>query len=154
MQKVTFLYVGRVKTPWISEGCKQFEGRLQRSMDIDYVEVPPSRNLDDAKQRQEESASILRKLEKMEGDVWLLDEKGEEMSSTDFADLLGKAYDQGRPLVFILGGAYGVDDSVRRACKKTLCLSKMTFPHELCCLVFLEQLYRAGEIRKGSGYHH
>lgn len=154
MQKVIFLYIGRLKTPWIAEGCKHFVSRLGRCMDLKMVEIPASRQLDDEKQKQEESAAILKRLESLEGDVWLLDERGSAMTSTEFAEAMGKSKDAGRTVVFVLGGAYGVTDALRKRANRMLQLSTMTFPHEFCCLVFLEQLYRSCEIRKGSGYHH
>ena len=154
MQKVTFLSVGRTKTPWIADGCRHFAQRLSTSIDLHSIEIPASRQLDEDRQRAEESQVILERLDKLDGDVWLLDERGKGMKSVDFSKVLGRAQDSGRPLIFILGGAYGVTDAVRNRATNILQLSQMTFPHEFCCLVFLEQLYRACEILKGSGYHH
>ncbi len=154
MQKVIFVYVGRVKTDWIAEGIKHFVFRLQRQIDLTMMELVPSKNLDSDKQRDEESRVILNKLDKIDGDVWLLDEKGQGMTSVEFSAALSREKDKGRTIVFVLGGAYGVSDEVRARSQKILQLSQMTFPHEFCTLVFLEQLYRAAEIQKGSGYHH
>jgi 23S rRNA (pseudouridine1915-N3)-methyltransferase len=154
MQKVVFVFVGRVKTDWIAEGIKHFLFRLDRQMDLTMAELVPSKNVDPMKQREEESRVILKKLDSIDGDVWLLDEKGEGMTSVEFSSALSKEKDKGRTIIFVLGGAYGVSDEVRARSKKILQLSQMTFPHEFCTLVFLEQLYRAAEIQKGSGYHH
>ncbi|MBI1812541.1 23S rRNA (pseudouridine(1915)-N(3))-methyltransferase RlmH [Candidatus Peregrinibacteria bacterium] len=154
MQRVIFLSIGRMKTSWIAEGCKQFTSRLARIIAFTAIEIPASRNFDPQKQVQEESAAILEKLERLKGDVWLLDVCGEEMSSETFAKAVEAAKDAGRTMIFILGGAYGVSDAVRERANAVLRLSPMTFPHEFCCLVFLEQLYRATEIQRGTGYHH
>jgi 23S rRNA (pseudouridine1915-N3)-methyltransferase len=54
----------------------------------------------------------------------------------------------------VIGGAYGLTDDVRKAAKKVIRISDMTFTHEMSRLVFLEQLYRAVQIGKGTGYHH
>lgn len=97
---------------------------------------------------------ILKSLEKHRGEVWVLDERGKGMSSLEFSQSLGRARDAGDPLTFVLGGAYGLTDAVRDRADRLLRLSEMTFPHELCRLVFLEQFYRANEILKGGGYHH
>ncbi|MBI3618471.1 23S rRNA (pseudouridine(1915)-N(3))-methyltransferase RlmH [Candidatus Peregrinibacteria bacterium] len=154
MQRVIFLSIGRMKTSWIAEGCRQFTSRLARVIDFTTVEIPASRNFDPLKQVQEESAAILEKLERLKGDIWLLDVRGKEMSSETFAKAVEVAKDAGRTMIFILGGAYGVSDAVRASADTVLRLSPMTFPHEFCCLVFLEQLYRATEIQRNSGYHH
>lgn len=154
MQKITFLYVGRVKTEWIERGFEQFTQRLNRQMDFKAVQIAASKNMDPNKQRQEESASILERLESLDGEAWLLDVKGKAMTSEEFASAVGRARDAGTHMIFILGGAYGVNDDVKKAVRQTLQLSPMTFPHEICSIIFLEQLYRAGEILRDSGYHH
>lgn len=154
MQKITLLCIGSLKTRWIVEGCTHFTERLNHDFDIDVVELSASKEKDPMKQAAEESERLLAALAKKEGDIWVLDERGKAMTSAKFAEALGRARDTGRPVIFVLGGAYGLTEEVRRHAQVMLRLSDMTFPHELCRLIFLEQLYRASEIGKGSGYHH
>lgn len=154
MQRITLLCVGPIKTTWIAAGCTHFLERLSHAIRIEVVEVPAGRQTDPLRQQVEESDRLLEALDKREGEVWILDERGTGMTSLRFAEALEKARDAGRPLVFVLGGAYGLTDAVRRRAHRVLKLSDMTLPHELCRLFFLEQLYRATEINKGSGYHH
>ena len=154
MHHLTLLSVGKIKSSWASDGCEDYIARLRHHLKLELIELPPSRNKDAQKQREEESAQILHACERMKGEPWLLDEYGKEFTSPLFAAFLGKARDRGTPLTFILGGAYGVTDAVRSAVKGSIRLSDMTLPHELCRLLFLEQLYRACEIGKGTGYHH
>ncbi len=155
MQKITFLTVGRVKTPWIAEACTEFLRRLAPTIDLQRIELTASRNVDPKKYAAEESATILEKLQKFpDADIWLLDEKGKAMTSPAFSSVIEKAADAGRPLVFVLGGSYGTTDELKQSLSHQLRLSDMTFPHDVCQAIFLEQLYRALEIRKGSGYHH
>lgn len=154
MQKIVLLCVGSLKTRFLAEGCSQYLERLVHSFTIEVIEVPASKEKDPAKQATEESKRLLTALEKKSGDVWVLDERGKSMTSQKFAEALGRAHDSGQPIIFVLGGAYGLTDEVRKQAHFVLRLSDMTFPHELCRLIFLEQLYRAAEIIKGSGYHH
>ncbi len=156
MQRITLLCVGRIKTPWIAEGCAEYEKRLRGHAKFSVVELPASKERDPEKQKRNECERIMNVIEKLDADVWLLDEKGERMASHEFAFFLTQARDSGRHIVFVLGGAYGLDPAMRRApsVRGTMRLSDMTFPHELCRVVFLEQLYRGCEIGKGSGYHH
>ncbi|MDD5041443.1 MAG: 23S rRNA (pseudouridine(1915)-N(3))-methyltransferase RlmH [Candidatus Peribacteraceae bacterium] len=154
MQKVTLLCVGSLKFPWVRQGCEEFIGRLRHAFTLDVMEVSASKQTDPAKQQAEESTRLLAALEKREGEVWVLDERGKAMTSVEFSVAIGKARDAGLSIIFVLGGAYGLTDAVRTRADRILTLSDMTFPHELCRLVFLEQLYRASEILKGSGYHH
>ncbi len=107
-----------------------------------------------AGEEKEERQKILDVLEKTDGVIIALDDKGKEFSSLEFAAWISKQKDSGQTLTFALGGAYGLDDRIRAKATLTLSLSRMTLPHELCKLVFLEQLYRAHSILAGSGYHH
>jgi 23S rRNA (pseudouridine1915-N3)-methyltransferase len=150
MNKITLLAVGSVKTAWAKEGCEQYLGRI----DIDVIEVPASKQKDEKKQKQEDSDALLKRLEKMKGEVWVLDETGTQMTSLTFAKTLEQCRDCSVPLIFVLGGAFGLTDDVRQRADKMLRLSDMVLPHELCRVVFLEQLYRAHQIQKGTGYHH
>jgi 23S rRNA (pseudouridine1915-N3)-methyltransferase len=154
MHHLTLISIGRLKSPWAAEGCEDYIARLRHHLKLELIELPPSRNKDAEKQRQEESEQIIHSLQRFKGEPWLLDEYGKEFTSPQFAQFIGKARDRGTPLMFILGGAYGVTDAVRSAVQGSIRLSDMTLPHELCRLLFLEQLYRACEIQKGSGYHH
>ncbi len=154
MQKITLLTVGRIKFSWIAQGCSEYLERLRPSIKLTVTEIPPSRQKDAEKQKQEESEQILHALEKEKGDVFLLDEAGEPMTSKQFSVFLSKAEDMGIPLTFILGGAYGVSDQVKSIVRGSIRLSDMTLTHEMARLFLLEQLYRAVEIKKGSGYHH
>lgn len=154
MQRITLLCVGALKTPWLKQGCEGYIGRIRNAFSFDVAEIPASKQKDPSKQREEESQRLLKILEKNQGAIWVLDERGKGMDSSLFAESLGRARDDGRPMVFVLGGAYGFTDAVRARADRLLRLSEMTFPHELCRLVFLEQLYRASEILRGSGYHH
>ncbi len=154
MQRLTLLAVGKIKTSWINEGCTEYVSRLRGAAKMEVIEVAAGKEKDPTKQREEEGKKLITAAEKLRGEVWVLDEKGERMVSHEFAFFLSQAKDVGRHLVFVLGGAYGLSPDVRKIAKGSIRLSDMTFPHELCRLVFLEQLYRGFEIAKGSGYHH
>ena len=81
------------------------------------------------------------------------DERGDRLTSADFAALLSRARDAARDVAFVVGGAFGLDDAVRRAAGRSLQLAPWTLPHELARLVLAEQLYRAGTIARGEPYH-
>ena len=154
MQRISLLTVGSVKTDYFRFGCEDYVKRLGRTCTFDVIEVPASKQKDAQKQQEEECQVLLQRIEKLSGALWVLDEGGMQYTSANFAQEIGMCADQGQTLTFILGGAYGLTDSLRQKADKILALSAMTLPHELCRLVFLEQLYRAQEIRRGSGYHH
>ena len=85
--------------------------------------------------------------------VLACDERGDRLTSSEFATLLVGARDAARDVAFVIGGAYGLDDVVRRAASRALQLAPWTLPHELARLVLAEQLYRAGTIARGEPYH-
>lgn len=153
MQKISLLTVGRIRTPWITEGCAEYIKRLRLAASVTVFELSPSKYSEPDRQRDDESGRLLESARKFGGERIVLDETGDRMTSHQFATMLGRARDEGAHLCFLLGGAYGLNDAVRES-GHLLRLSDMTFPHELCRLIFLEQVYRATEIRKGSGYHH
>ena len=154
MQKITLMAVGSMKATWIKGGCTEYADRLSRAFDFSLVEIPASKQKDPTKQQEEESDAILNRLEKIGGNVWVLDEKGKELTSESFADEISTFADRGESVTFIIGGAYGLTDSFKQEADQLFALSKMTLAHGFARLLFLEQLYRASEIMKGSGYHH
>lgn len=147
---ITLLSVGSLKISWVKEGCQQYLDRLS----INLIEIPASKQRDSVKQSEEESASIIKRLDKMNGKIWVLDEKGENLTSPSFSEALEQLSDRGESIIFVLGGAYGLNEIVYKKADRLIRLSDMVFPHELCRIVLLEQIYRAGQITKGTGYHH
>ncbi len=148
---VLLLAVGSLKTGWAKEACADYARRLRG---LTLQELPASREKDSNRQRRDESARLLAAAEKLRGQLWALDERGEAVDSPRLSSLLTVAADRGETIVLALGGAYGLSDELRTAARRVVRLSDLTLPHELCRVLLLEQLYRAQEIAKGSGYHH
>lgn len=102
-----------------------------------------------------ETAIIKESLQKLSGTVILLDERGKGMNTRDFTEMLENGRNQSENFIFIIGGSYGVDlELFAEIPHKTLRISDFVMPHSLALLVLIEQIYRAHEIMKGSGYHH
>ncbi len=152
MQRVVLLCIGSLKESWTKAGAQQYIDRL-RDIRLEVVELAPSKQKDSEKQRSEESERLIAAAKKYDGKIVVLDEKGEHVTSQQFASQLQTSRDRGETTVFILGGSYGLNDDVRVAAP-SIRLSDMVLPHELCRVFLVEQLYRAQEIMKGSGYHH
>ena len=96
---------------------------------------------------------ILRTLQPSDT-VVLLDERGKEYRSIEFASWLERKQQTTRRLVFVIGGPYGFAESVYRRSDDMISMSRMTFSHQMIRLIFTEQLYRACTIIKGDPYHH
>ncbi|MBI3332133.1 23S rRNA (pseudouridine(1915)-N(3))-methyltransferase RlmH [Candidatus Peregrinibacteria bacterium] len=154
MQRIRILCVGKIKAKWLLDGCEEYLTRLKPVMKITLVEVPASKARTPELQMAEESERLLHWMEQYSGNVWVLDERGVRKSSQEFTDLISGARDRGEELTFVIGGAYGLTEPVRKMAKGVLRISDMTLTHEFTRALLLEQLYRAAEIAKGSGYHH
>ncbi len=153
MQRIVLITIGRVKETWAKDACDFYVERLKRAAKFDIIELPASRESDPKRQAEDESRRLLKFLQGYDAELWILDERGKGLKSPSFAKELATLRDMGRTIAFVLGGAYGLTDDVRAA-GRLFKLSDMVLPHELCRVVILEQLYRATEIMKGSGYHH
>ncbi|MEQ1849284.1 MAG: 23S rRNA (pseudouridine(1915)-N(3))-methyltransferase RlmH [Candidatus Peribacteraceae bacterium] len=146
MQKISLITIGKVKTPWISEGCQVYLGRLKHSFDLTERVLAAS-------SQKEEEEKLMKALESIDGTVFVLDAAGKEYASESFASLIAAEKDMGRPLTFVIAGAYGLSSTFKKG-RKLLSLGAMTFPHEITKLLLLEQLFRADAITKNTGYHH
>lgn len=152
--KVRLLLVGRSERGLVTDGVEHYLGRLARTYAVEQVVLPEAGKGEPAYQQRVESERILAAL-KVGERVVVLDERGQQLTSPQFAGRIGGWRDQGvRQIAFVIGGAYGMTDAVRQRGDLVLALSAMTFPHQLVRVLFAEQLYRAAAILQGSPYHH
>ena len=148
--KHIILIVGKKHESWVEPGILRFCERLRAPFAVEVVILPNS-SKERAGAIQDESEAILRRL-KPDDVVILLDERGKNMSSPELSELILAHTD--RHIVLIIGGAYGVNEEVRRRADVLWSLSRLVFPHQLVRLIVSEQLYRAQEIARGGKYHH
>ncbi|QAB19317.1 23S rRNA (pseudouridine(1915)-N(3))-methyltransferase RlmH [Leucobacter muris] len=146
------LAVGKRHEAWVADGIDRYEKRLRKPFDASWQLLPHSSREGDAA-RAEESERILAKVDR-DAFLVLLDERGRNVDSPALASALRGAFDSGRTVTVVIGGAYGVSDRVRERADFVWSLSKLVFPHQLVRLILAEQLYRAQEISAGRPYHH
>lgn len=155
--RITLVTVGKTDIGWVREGLQTYVSRIRRHAVFDVVEIPELKNVSSFSRDQikvREGELIMKHL-KPADHVILLDEKGVEFRSVEFASWLQDRMARGgRDLVFVIGGAYGFSAEVYERGDSRISLSKMTFSHQLVRTVFAEQLYRAFAILKGEPYHH
>lgn len=149
---VRILAVGKKHESWVSEGIDRYAKRLKKPFDLTWHLLPHSAREGDTA-RQEESARILAKVGERDH-VVLLDERGRNVDSPGLARHLQARFDAGQAVTVVIGGAYGVDETVHARADFVWSLSNLVFPHQLVRLVLAEQLYRAQEIAGGGPYHH
>ena len=145
--KIGIIWPGKTKEQFILEGLRKYLKLLRPYADISTIELKEEKGSDVGKILEKEGERIL----KLQVPYTLFDEKGKPLTSIEFAGYLaGKR----SPINFVLGGAYGVSEEVKKKASNTISLSRMTFTHEMSRLFFLEQLYRAFTIMHKRGYHH
>lgn len=155
--KITIIAVGKTATPYISKAIDAYLERLSHYVKTEIEIIPDikvSRALTEQQQKDREGEAILSLLRP--GDVAvLLDERGKELTSREFAESIERRMTAGlKRLVYIIGGPYGFSQAVYDAVPQRLSLSRMTFTHEMIRLFFTEQIYRAMTILRGEPYHH
>lgn len=155
--KIKLIVIGKTDKEYLQEGIDIFQKRIPHYLPFEYQILPDIRNtrkLSEEQQKEKEGELILAQL-KPGDELILLDEKGKEFSSVEFARFLEKKMVIGsKTLAFIIGGPYGFSKNIYEAATGKISLSKMTFSHQMVRLIFSEQLYRALSILKGEPYHH
>ena len=149
--------MGAIRDAAISTAISQYTKLIPFYWPFSLVSLPDVRSARTAgpeKQKDLEGKKFLEEI--IPGDfVMLLDERGKEYTSRQFSDfIVKKSVELPKSLVFVIGGPYGFSKEMYDRADAMISLSKMTFPHELVRLFFVEQLYRAGSIMKGEPYHH
>lgn len=154
----TVLYVvGKTDEDYLNFGISKYSQRVARYTPFEFTVLPDiknSKNLSESVQRNKEGEMILKQFES--GDyIVLLDENGKEYTSVEMSEWMSGIFSQGhKRLVFVIGGPYGFSEDVYRKANTKISLSRLTFPHQLVRLLFMEQLYRCHTILKGEPYHH
>jgi len=155
--KITLLSVGKTDKDWVRQGLDIYVSRLKHYIPFSVVEIPELKNVSSLSKEQiktREGELILKNVRPTD-DVILMDERGRQFSSVEFAKVLqDKISYIGKDIVFVIGGAYGFSEDVYRRADSRISLSRMTFSHQRERAIFAEQIYRAFTIMRGEPYHH
>ncbi len=155
--KISLLCIGKTDDKFIQEGIDKYLKRLKHYITFNISILPDVKNVKNmsvAQQMDKEADFFLKNLTNTDF-VVLLDEKGKEFRSVEFADYLQqKMVTSVQHVVFLIGGPYGFDKRVKERANAQMSLSKLTFSHQMVRLFFVEQVYRAFTIMKGEPYHH
>ena len=154
---IDLIVVGKTDLGAVDSLIELYLKRINRYVKFSVITLPDLRaakNLSQAEQKKREGESILKNIGP--GDyIVLLDDKGSQHSSTEFASWLQKRMASGtKRLVFVIGGPYGFSQEVYARADERLSLSRMTFSHQIVRAIFAEQLYRAFSILNNEPYHH
>lgn len=159
MTTVNLIYVGNIRENYLLAAVAEYEKRLSAYCRLVCTEIKEEKLPDDPSQAQTEAAMkkegerILAVLPQKSKKIALCVE-GKQLSSEEFSSLIKNAENSGfSQISFIIGGAFGLSEEVKKVCDFRLSLSKMTFTHRMARILLLEQIYRAENIAAGGKYH-
>ena len=156
MMKIKIVSVGSIKEKFLKDAISEYLKRLTRFAKIEIIEVDETKiqNKSEEQVKKEEGKRLLKRVGQDEF-VFLLDLKGELISSEVLAQKINDLINKGiSPLTFVIGGTLGLSEEVRKRANIKLSISKMTFTHQMCRMIILEQIYRAFKIINNEEYHH
>lgn len=154
--KTVMMQVGKTDDKRFLSAINEYAARIAHYMPFEILDIPDIRNtksMTEVQQKAAEGELILKHVRPADTLV-LLDEHGNELTSTGFASWLERKRNTSRRLLFAIGGPYGFSEQVYARADERLSMSRMTFSHQMIRLIFTEQVYRACTIIKGEPYHH
>ncbi len=155
--KISFWSVGKANEPYIKQGVEEFTRRISRYYKVDWNIIPVPKNaanLSEMDLKKKEGETILEWLGKDDYLV-VLDERGKQISSEGLAAFIqARANESTKQVIFLIGGAFGIDEAVMKRADYKWSLSQLVFPHQLVRLILAEQVYRACTILRNEKYHH
>jgi 23S rRNA (pseudouridine1915-N3)-methyltransferase len=155
--KIFFVETGKTTDRYVNDGAGIYSARIKKYTAFETVTLPGLKSTKGLSPEEVRKREGLQQLNAVGTDsfVILLDERGDEYTTLEFADFLRRMVSNMRKnIFFVSGGAWGFSSEVYERADMKMSLSKLTFPHQLVRLLFLEQLYRVLTVLKGNPYHH
>ena len=149
---IKLICVGKIKEKYLKDAIDEYKKRLSKYTKLDIIELKDITYKEIDKVKKEEGELILKNI-KQTDTVIILDIIGQELTSVELTEKLEQLERENSDLTFIIGGSYGLCDEVKNRANYSLSFSKLTFPHQLFRVIFLEQLYRTYKIRNNESYH-
>ncbi len=154
--KINLLCIGKTDDKEIKNLINYYLTRLPRHWNFEITEITDvknAKNLTPDLLKKEEAKLFLNQIENTDL-VVLLDEKGKQFTSREFAQKLDSYQNNSiKKICFLVGGAYGFSEEMYQRANEKISISKMTFTHQMIRLFFVEQIYRADQILQGKPYH-
>ena len=155
--KIQFWTVGKTHEEYVKAGIEDFTKRISRYYPVEWKILPPAKQTVNSTENdiKKKEAEIILNTMVDDDYLILLDERGKQIGSPELAKfIMARANSSVRHIVFLIGGAFGVDEQVKKRANFIWSLSNLVFPHQLVRLVLTEQIYRACTINRNEKYHH
>ncbi len=155
--KIQFWAVGKNHEAYIKQGVEDFTDRISNYYPVKWniLPVPKKAGTLNEIQLKKKEAELILTLLQQDDYLITLDEHGKQITSPELSDFLQtRANESHKQIIFLIGGAYGIDETIIKRSNYTWSLSRLTFPHQLVRLILCEQVYRACTIQRNEKYHH
>lgn len=149
---IKIICVGKIKEKYLIDAVKEYKKRLSKYTKLEIIEVLDESNYEEEKIKEKEALKIEKYINNKDY-IITLEIEGVQLASKDLANKLDDIQIINSNITFIVGGSYGLDDSIKRKANLHLSFSKLTFPHQLFRVLLLEQIYRAFKINNHETYH-
>ena len=149
---IKIICVGKIKENYLKEAILEYEKRLGKYTKLELIEVPDSTSDDISKILVIEKEQIERYIQEKDY-IITLEIEGKMLDSIELSQTLNKIVQHYANITFVIGGSYGIDESIKKRANLALSFSKLTFPHQLFRVLLLEQIYRAYRILNNESYH-
>ena len=144
--------IGQIKENYLKEAIEEYKKRISKYTNLEIVELKDEGLVEEEKAKKLEAEKIEKYLNEKDY-IITLEIEGKEYTSLEFAEKIRTIQIENSNIVFIIGGSYGLADSIKNKAKMHLSFSKMTFPHQLFRVILLEQIYRSYKINNNESYH-
>ncbi len=159
MFNITLLVVGTLKESYLREAYNEYSKRLKPYAKIELLELPETafHSVAEKESVMAKEAQLIRKKLSQESTVFILSHEGKMFSSEEFSQLLtthSSGTEGATHITFVIGGALGLHESLKKSCKNMISFSRMTFTHQMARIILIEQIYRAATILAKKQYHY
>jgi 23S rRNA (pseudouridine1915-N3)-methyltransferase len=155
--KISLWSIGKSNESYVKDGIADFTKRISRYFPVEWNIISPPKNAGQLSEKDLKIKEAALVMAALRNDDFLvaLDERGRSLSSEGLAQFIQQKATEGKKnLVFLIGGAYGLDEEIKKRADLLWSLSALTFPHQLVRLILSEQVYRACSILRNEKYHH
>ena len=147
---IKIICIGNLKEKYLQEAQKEYQKRLSKYTKMDIIELKDEKDNNNPLKKEKEN--ILKHITNKDNIV-ILDIKGKEYTSEEFSSFINKELTNNSNITFIIGSSNGLDEEIKKLATKKVSFSRLTFPHQLFRIIFLEQIYRSFKILNNETYH-
>ena len=149
---IKIITIGSIKEQYLKDAIEEYKKRIKKYTNLEIIELKDEGLVEETKAIRMEAEKIEKNLNERDY-IITLEIEGKEYDSIEFAEKIRNIQIENSNIVFIIGGSYGLYNSIKAKAKMHLSFSKMTFPHQLFRVLLLEQIYRAYKINNNESYH-